>query len=541
MTDIDPSQLESWTALLRHRDALSKTPLRTLFDDDPERFKTFSWTVGDLTFDFSKQRVTAETVSLLCELARSVKIEGHRAVMFSGAPINTSENRAALHVALRDQSDRAYVVSGTDVRSAVNETRQRINEIATSVINGSRTGHRGQSFNRVINIGIGGSDLGPRSAVATLTENDTDSFDVRFVATVDATALQHALQGADPDRTLFIVCSKSFSTDETITNAESARRWVVDALGEEAVASHFIAVTANTDAALDFGLTDELILPMWDWVGGRYSLWSAVGITVALACGPDEFSRMLSGANAMDQHFETAPLEENVPVLAGLIGVWNRTFWNCPATAVLPYDHRLRSLPAHLQQLTMESNGKGLRRDGTPVTYDTAPVLFGGSGSESQHSFVQLIHQSPMVVPVDFIVSLDGQNDPHRDKLSANAFAQAEALMLGLGIEEKAKESGDSHAVHKSCPGNRPSTTVLLNALTPETFGALLAFYEHRTFVEGTLWGLNSFDQWGVELGKTLAAGLLSDIKAGRAAAGRDSSTAGLLAVYLGQRKMPPE
>ncbi len=539
MTDLDPSQTESWAALLQYRDALAKTHLRALFDDDPGRFSKFSWTVADLTFDLSKQRVTPETISLLCDFARSMKLDEHRDEMYSGAPINSSEDRAALHVALRDPTDRAYPVNGLDVSPAVAKARQRTNAIAASVIEGHLTGHTDQPFARVINIGVGGSDLGPRCAFTALADGDDGSLDIRFVATVDAAALKDALSGAEPDRTLFILCSKSFATKETITNAEFARGWLVEKLGEDAVRSHFVAVTANIDAALAFGLADDLVLPMWDWVGGRYSLWSAIGLSVALACGPDTFNRMLTGAHAMDRHFETAPLEENVPVLAGLIGVWNRTFWLCPATVVLPYDHRLRLLPAHLQQLTMESNGKGLRSDGTPVTYDTAPVLFGASGSESQHSYMQLVHQSPMVVPVDFIVSLDGQNDLHHNNLIANAFAQAEALMLGLGLEQNAKESGDSPAVHRSCPGNRPSTTILLNALTPETFGALLAFYEHRTFVEGTLWGLNSFDQWGVELGKTLAAGLLSDIKAGRAAAGRDSSTAGLLATYLGQRKMP--
>ena len=539
MAALDPTQTNSWATLSRHRDEVARTSLRTLFDEDPARFDTFSWTVGGLTVDFSKQRITAETVSLLCDLARAMSLEEHRAAMYAGQHINTSEDCAALHVALRDSTDRSYTIDGEDVSAAVAATRRCIGDIAMSVIGGSRTGHTGQTFTRVINIGIGGSDLGPRLAVSALAEKDGSALDVRFVATVDVIALNDALHGADPARTLFVVCSKSFSTQETMANAESARQWLVDTLGKEAVASHFIAVTANAEAATTFGIAGDNVLPLWEWVGGRFSLWSAVGVSVALACGADVFNAMLSGAHAMDWHFETAPLNDNLPMLAGLIGVWNRNFWQCPATAVLPYDHRLHLLPAYFQQMMMESNGKGLRRDGTPVTYGTAPVLFGASGSESQHSIMQLIHQSPMIVSVEFIVSLDGKGDGHRDKLIANAFAQSEALMLGLEVQEKFKESGDSRTIHKSCPGNRPSTTILLDTLTPETLGALLAFYEHRTFVEGTLWGLNSFDQWGVELSKTLAKGLLSDITSNRVGAGRDSSTAGLLATYLARRKTP--
>ena len=533
MTSLDPTQTDAWAALVRHRDALAGTQIRSLFESDPDRFTRFSHTQGGLTVDLSKQRVTAETVSLLLDLAAAMNVEDRRAQMFAGETINITENRAALHVALRDSSGRSYMADGVDVAPDIAATRDRIAEFAQSVIDGSCTGHTGQSFDRVVNIGIGGSDLGPRCVVTALGTHCGIHAD--FVATVDGNALNDVLSVADPARTLFIVCSKSFSTQETKTNADAAKRWLTGALGTDAVAAHFVAVSANPDEAAAFGIPQDNVFPMWNWVGGRYSLWSAIGLAVAVGCGQDAFDRLLTGAHAMDQHFESAPLDQNLPVLAGLINVWNRNFWDCPVLVVQPYDHRLRLLPMHLQQLVMESNGKGVTGGSDAVSHAVAPVVFGGSGSESQHSFMQLIHQSPMVVPVEFIVSLNGQNDPNRDKIFANTLAQSEALMNGLPAEEISQESGENLAAHKSCPGNRPSSTILLDSLSPETLGALLVFYEHRTFVEGTLWGLNSFDQWGVELGKHLASGLLSDIAAGHARAGQDSSTAGLLAAYLAQ------
>ena len=539
MTVSDPTQTEAWTALTNHRDALAGTHLRTLFDDDPDRFERFSWAAHGLTMDFSKQRIVAGTLPLLLDLAKAMDVEGRRAAMFGGEVVNTTENRAALHVALRDSSDRAYTADGRNVAPDIESVRTRIVRFAASVIDGSRTGHTGQPFDRVVNIGIGGSDLGPRCAVAALAGDASSGLDVDFIATVDGTALRDVLANAHLARTLFIVCSKSFSTAETKANTDEARRWLVAALGEDAVADHFVAVSANTTAAADFGIPEDNIFPMWDWVGGRFSVWSAIGLSVALGCGPDAFERMLAGAHAMDNHFETAPLSENLPVLAALFTVWNRNFWNADILAVLPYDHHLRLLPSYLQQLLMESNGKGVTRDGDAVSHGVSPVVFGGSGSEAQHSFLQHLHQSPMAVPAEFIVALEGQGDPHRDIIIANAFAQSEALMRGLSVHEMSPDSAGNLPFHRACPGDRPSTTILLNKLSPETFGALLALYEHRTFVEGTIWSLNSFDQWGVELGKTLASGLLSDIAAGQAAAGRDSSTAGLLAAYLARRKMP--
>ena len=536
MTVPDPTLTDAWAALARHRNAMASVSLRTRFEQDATRFDRLSWSVAGLTVDLSKQHLDDDTLPLLLDLATAMDVEGRRAGLFAGDRVNVTEDRAALHVALRDSTDRSYVVEGEDVSVQLKYARGRMLAFAGHVIDGQRTGHTGQRFDRVVNIEIGGSDLGPRCAVAALTDHAVSELDVAFVATVDGIALQDALADVEPEKTLFIICSKSFSTRETMTNANEARCWLIDALGEAAVADHFVAVTAEPSKAVDYGLTDDAIFPMWDWVGGRYSLCSAIGLSLALACGPLVFQRVLAGANAMDQHFETAPLAENLPVMMALLSIWNQDFWNTTALAVLPYDHRLRLLPAHFQQLMMESNGKGVRIDGGDVSFRTAPIVFGGSGAESQHSFMQQIHQSPKVVPVEFIVALDGQGEEDRDILVANAFAQSEALMRGLAADEISQDSGKNLIPHKACPGNRQSTTILLESLTPETFGALIALYEHRTFVEGTLWGLNSFDQWGVEFGKALASRLLEDVAKGRAGDGHDSSTAGLLNAYLAHR-----
>ncbi len=536
----DPTTTDAWAALTRHRVGMASINLRSLFEQDPGRFDRLSWSVAGLTVDLSKQRLSDETLPLLLDLAKAMDVEGHRAALFAGENVNVTEDRAALHVALRDPTDRAYLVDGDDVSVQIKYARGRMLGFAEQVISGQRSGHTGRRFDQVINIGIGGSDLGPRSAVTALADHLVPDLTVSFVATVDNVALQDALADANAERTLFVVSSKSFTTRETMTNAGHAKQWLVDALGEAAVADHFVAVTAASDAAEAFGVSADAIFPLWDWVGGRYSVCSAIGLSVALACGPTVFERILAGAHAMDQHFETAPLDQNLPVLMGLLSVWNQDFWRTTALAVLPYDHRLRLLPAHFQQLMMESNGKGVRADGEDVSFRTAPIVFGGSGAESQHSFMQQIHQSPMVVPVEFVVALDGQGEDDRDILVANAFAQSEALMRGLSAEEISQNSAKNLIAHKACPGNRQSTTILLESLTPETFGALIALYEHRTFVEGTLWGLNSFDQWGVEFGKALASSLLTDLAAGHADAGRDSSTVGLLNAYLATRSKSP-
>lgn len=549
MTVSDLSQTTAWAALDDHRSAMHNVGLASLFAENSERFKALSWSAEGLTVDLSKQRLTTDTLKLLLDLAAATDVEGHRAKMFAGHAINATEDRAALHVALRDPTSRIYSAAGANVTVEIKSTQSRMLDFARAVIDGQRTGHTGARFERVVNIGIGGSDLGPRCAVTALANHATSHLVIDFVASADGTALRDILAGAEPEQTLFIVCSKSFSTLETMANAQAARQWLAEALGKDAVASHFVAVSAKLSAAAEFGIPADNVFPMWDWVGGRYSLWSAIGLSIALGSGPDVFERLLAGAYAMDQHFETAALDQNLPVLMALLTVWNRCFLGTSAVAVLPYDHRLRLLPSHLQQLIMESNGKSVRSDGLPLTTDVSPVIFGGSGSESQHSFMQLIHQSSMVVPVEFIVALNANDDPNRDHLIASAFAQSQALMTGVSEAEIAQKTGKNLVSHKVCPGNRPSTTILLESLSPETFGALLALYEHRTFVEGTLWGLNSFDQWGVELGKTLATRLHSDLAdladltshqgssaARLAAAGHDSSTAGLLTAYLARK-----
>lgn len=547
----DPSQTGAWSALERHHASLKDVTLASLFAQESERFQQLSWSVAGLTVDLSKQHVTVDTLALLIDLARAMNVEGRRTAMFAGDAINETENRAALHVALRDPTDRPYHALGTAVSADVKATQSRMLAFARDVIEGRRTGHTGARFERVVNIGIGGSDLGPRCAVMALADHATSPLKTNFVASLDGTALRDVLSDAHADRTLFVVCSKSFSTLETMTNARAARAWLVDALGESAVADHFVAVSAKPSAAAEFGIPADNVFPMWDWVGGRYSLWSAIGLSIALGSGPDVFERLLAGAHAMDRHFETAPLVENLPVLMALLTIWNRSFRDTSSVAVLPYDHRLSLVPSHLQQVIMESNGKRVSADGAALSTGVSPVIFGGPGTDSQHSFMQLIHQSPMVVPVEFIISLDGHNDPNRDQLIASAFAQSQALMNGVSEDEIAQNSAKNLVSHKVCPGNRPSTTILLDSLSPETFGALLALYEHRTFVEGTLWGLNSFDQWGVELGKTLANRLLSDLTAqpasgpgsqtgsdaaSPAAAGHDSSTAGLLSAYRARK-----
>lgn len=553
MTVADPSQTAAWAALARHQDSLKDVTLASMFAGDSERFKQLSWSVAGITVDLSKQHITPETVPLLLKLAKAMDVEGRRAAMFAGDAINETEERAALHVALRDPTTRVYKATGQDVSAEIKDTRDRMLKFAQDVIDGRRTGHTGARFERVINIGIGGSDLGPRCAVTALADQSTSPLKIDFVASLDGAALRDVLRHAQAEHTLFIVCSKSFSTLETMTNAQAARQWLVEALGEAAVTDHFVAVSAKLSAAAEFGIPADNVFPMWDWVGGRYSLWSAIGLSVALGSGPKVFERMLAGAYAMDHHFETAPLEENLPILLALLTLWNRAFSGTSSVAVLPYDHLLSLVPAHLQQLIMESNGKRVKRDGSEMTTDASPIIFGGLGTDSQHSFMQLIHQSPMVVPVEFIISLDAQNDPNRDKLIASAFAQSQALMNGVSADEISQSSAENLVSHKVCPGNRPSTTLLIDSLSPETFGALLALYEHRTFVEGTLWGLNSFDQWGVELGKTLASRLLTHLtsnshveennpaennpaESSRAGAGLDSSTAGLLAAYRARK-----
>ena len=536
MTGHPITKLPAWTALKTHAAAVQDVHLRDLFAGDPDRFARFSFSLGPLLADYSKNRITGETIGLLLELARVRNIEGGRAAMFSGAHINATENRAVLHVALRNRAVRPMMVGGADVMPEVRATRERLKAFCDDVRTGARRGATGQLLRHVVNIGIGGSHLGPMFVAEALKDHQRADLSLAFVSNPDRAQIDDVLADLDPAATLFIVASKTFATAETMFNAEVARAWLVEKLGEAALGQHFAAISTNLAAAAAFGIPKANVFPMWDWVGGRYSVWSAIGLAVMIACGPEVFDQFLAGAEAMDRHFETAPLEQNLPVILAMIGLWHTDFLGSPAMAVLPYDHRLRLLPAHLQQLDMESNGKGVMADGNVVA-GSGPIVFGGGGSDSQHSFYQLLHQGPHAIPCDFIGALKGSaqdqggTGPSRDLLLANMFAQAEALMLGRRAADLASTPPDLVA-HRTFSGNRSSTTLLLEELTPYALGMLIALYEHKVFVQGLVWGINSFDQWGVELGKELAKSLLPALS-GESPQGRDSSTVGLVAAYL--------
>ena len=541
----------AWKALAAHHQKVAGLTMGALFEGDPGRFRRFSLTLGDMLLDYSKNRVTAETMDRLVDLAREADVEGWRARMFEGEPINTTESRAALHVALRNRSDTPMNVAGSDVMPAVQGVLAQMRAFTVAVRGGIWKGHTGQPITHVVNIGIGGSDLGPAMVTEALTPYHQEGLGVRFVSNVDATDLTEALKDLDPQTTLFIVASKTFTTLETLTNAQSARHWLTDALGEAAVGRHFVALSTNTQAVQAFGIEPENMFAFWDWVGGRYSLWSAIGLPIAVAVGMDRFEDLLAGAHAMDRHFAEAPLAANMPVVLALLGLWYTDFFGAQAHAVLPYDQYLRRLPAFLQQLDMESNGKGVRRDGIPVTRGTGPVIFGEPGTNGQHAFYQLLHQGPRLVSADFIAAAETHNPMgrHHAILLANFLAQTEALMKGRTVEEAlaeleskgvSPEAARNLAPHKAFPGNRPTNSILVRRFDPRTLGMLIALYEHKVFVQGVLWGINSFDQWGVELGKELAGTILDELGDGTPGAGHDSSTAGQIDHYRRLLKEAP-
>ena len=531
MTPETRQALETLAAL--DRDA---RPTPELFASDPKRFETFSTTLGDILFDYSKNRVTRETLDALLALARAAKVEQRRDAMFGGEAINVTEKRAVQHVALRNVSDRAIAVDGADVMPGIREVLDRMTAFADAVRSGDAAG-RGGRFTDVVNIGIGGSDLGPAMVTLALAPWH-DGPRTHFVSNVDGADIHDVLETCDPATTLFIVASKTFTTQETMTNAGTARAWLVDALGEEAVGEHFCALSTALDRTEALGIAEDRVFGFWDWVGGRYSVWSAIGLSVMIAVGPDAFRDFLAGCHAADEHFRTAPLGENVPVIMGLIGVLHRNVRGYATHAVLPYDQHLARFPAYLQQLDMESNGKRVSLDGEPVDHDTGPVVWGEPGTNGQHAFYQLIHQGTSVVPCDFLLAAKPAHPvgDHHEKLAANAFAQTEALMVGKSLEQakdELKQSGmdeaevERLAPHKVFPGDRPTSTFLYPELTPFVLGQLIALYEHKVFVQGTIWNINSFDQWGVELGKQLAGELLPMVKGEAAVEGRDGSTEG--------------
>ncbi len=518
----------AWTALEAHHPKLVGLHMRDLFAAEPDRFSAFSMApVDGLLLDYSKNRVTAETMALLAALAREAGVEEARDRMFAGEAVNPTENRAALHTALRAPTGAKIVTGGVDAVAAVRDVLARMRDFVEGVQGGSRLGHGGARITHVVNIGIGGSDLGPRLVVEAMAPFHQPNLEVRFVSNVDGADLAEALRGLDPASTLFVVASKTFTTQETMTNARSARDWLVAAMGEAAVGAHFAAVTANAAEAETFGVAPDAMFELWDWVGGRFSLWSAIGLPIALALGWERFAALLAGAEAMDRHFKSAPLEKNAPVILALLGIWYIDFFKAETHAIVPYAHDLRRLPAYLQQLDMESNGKSVDRDGGPIRRGTGPIVFGAPGTDGQHAFFQLLHQGPRLVPADFIVAAHSETriGDHHDKLLANCLAQSAALMTG-------RPSDGATPPHRTLPGNRPTNTLMMARLEPFSLGALLALYEHKIFVQGTIWGINSFDQWGVELGKEICAAILPELQSGASSAEHDGSTAGLIARY---------
>lgn len=544
LTDI--SATSAWQALQRHHGEIAGRHLRELFAEDPSRGTELTVSVGDLYIDYSKHRVTRETLRLLVDLARAAGLEERRDAMLSGVHINTSEDRAVLHTALRLPRDASLTVDGQDVVADVHEVLDRMGDFTDRLRSGEWTGATGERIRTVVNIGIGGSDLGPVMVYEALRHYADAGISARFVSNVDPADLIAKLDGLDPATTLFIVASKTFSTLETLTNATAARRWLTDTLGDAAVAKHFVAVSTNQKLVDEFGIDTANMFGFWDWVGGRYSVDSAIGLSVMAAIGRERFAEFLTGFHLVDEHFRTAPLQANAPALLGLIGLWYSNFFGAQSRAVLPYSNDLSRFAAYLQQLTMESNGKSVRADGTPVATDTGEIFWGEPGTNGQHAFYQLLHQGTRLVPADFIgfsqptddlPTADGTGSMH-DLLMSNFFAQTQVLAFGKTAEEIAAEGTPADVVpHKVMPGNRPTTSILATKLTPSVVGQLIALYEHQVFTEGVVWGVDSFDQWGVELGKTQAKALLPVITADDSPAEQtDTSTDALVRRYRAER-----
>ncbi|ADT97938.1 MULTISPECIES: glucose-6-phosphate isomerase [Mycolicibacterium] len=542
----DITATSEWQALARHRDEIGETNLRQLFADDAARGLRFAVTVGGLYIDYSKHRVTAETLNLLVDVARAAGLETKRDAMFSGEHINTSEDRAVLHTALRLPRDAALTVDGQDVVADVHEVLDRMGDFTDRLRSGDWLGATGERITTVVNIGIGGSDLGPVMVDQALRHYADAGISARFVSNVDPADLVAKLAGLNPATTLFVIASKTFSTLETLTNATAARRWLIEALGEDAVSKHFVAVSTNAKLVAEFGIDTDNMFGFWDWVGGRYSVDSAIGLSVMAVIGRERFAEFLAGFHLIDEHFRTAPLEANAPVLLGLIGLWYNNFFGAETRAVLPYSNDLARFAAYLQQLTMESNGKSVQADGTPVSTATGEIFWGEPGTNGQHAFYQLLHQGTRLVPADFIgfseptddlPTADGTGSMH-DLLMSNFFAQTQVLAFGKTADEISAEGTSPDVVpHKVMPGNRPTTSILATKLTPSVVGQLIALYEHQVFVEGVIWGIDSFDQWGVELGKTQAKALLPVLTdAEPPAAQSDSSTDALVRRYRSER-----
>jgi glucose-6-phosphate isomerase len=538
MTDTTPThERPAWSRLQERHHALADTHLRELFDQDPTRGERLTAEGVGLYLDYSKNRVDDDTMRLLVQLADESGLRDRIDAMFRGEHINVSEDRAVLHVALRMPRDATLEVDGVDVVAEVHEVLDRMASFATAVRDGSWVGHTGRRIRNVVNVGIGGSDLGPVMAYEALRHYTQRDLTFRMVSNVDSTDFVEATRDLDPEETLFIIASKTFSTLETMTNATSARDWLVDALGDDqAVAKHFVAVSTNAERVADFGIDTDNMFGFWDWVGGRYSMDSAIGLSTMIAVGPDQFRELLDGFHAMDEHFRTTPFESNLPVIMGVLAVWYRDFFGCQTVGVMPYEQYLKRFPAYLQQLTMESNGKHVRLDGTHVEVDTGAVYWGEPGTNGQHSFYQLIHQGTTIIPVDLIgfgKTLNPLRD-HHDLLSSNVFAQAQALAFGKTEGEvRADGTADDVVPHRVMEGNRPTNVILAEVLTPYRLGTLIALYEHSVFTQGVIWGIDSFDQWGVELGKALANQIAPQLtSADEPELDHDSSTNALIRRY---------
>ncbi len=531
----------SWKKLVEHQKTIAPLPMREMFAKDPGRFAKLSLRLGDLLLDYSKNRVTDETMDLLRGLAREAGVEAMRDKMFAGEPINLTEGRAVLHVALRNFSSRPIDVAGKDVMPEVRAALNHMSAFSDSVRSGAWKGFTGKPIRSIVNIGIGGSDLGPVMVTEALRPYGRDDLDIHFVSNVDGSHIAEALKRVDAETTLFLVASKTFTTQETMANAQTARAWFLErAKDEKHIAKHFVALSTNAKEVAKFGISTDNMFVFWDWVGGRYSLWSSIGLSIALAIGFENFHALLEGAHEMDEHFRTAPLDKNLPVTLALLGVWYNNFFGAETHAILPYDQYLSRFPAYFQQGDMESNGKRVTRDGKVVDYQTGPVIWGEPGTNGQHAFYQLLHQGTKLVPADFLASVDTHNPigEHHTLLLANFLAQTEALMKGKTEDEARAEleasgmKGEALAAllpHKIFPGNRPTSSLLYQKLDPRTLGKLTALYEHKIFVQGIIWNVNSFDQWGVELGKKLANAILPELRAAGDVSSHDASTNALI------------
>lgn len=543
----DINATSAWAKLHQHQRATRHMHMRQLFEADAQRFERFSVELDDLLLDYSKNRITERTLELLVDLAHAADLSGWMQRMRSGEHINVSEDRAVLHTALRLPQDATLDLDGQNVVPQVHRVLEQMRDFSERVRNGDWTGYTGKAITDVVNLGIGGSDLGPLVVTEALAPFSSDRLAVHFVSNVDGQHIARTLRLLNPETTLFVVASKSFTTPETLLNAQAARRWLVSHLTEAAVARHFVAVSCNESAVRGFGIDPQNMFEFWDWVGGRFSLWSAIGLPVMLAVGYENFSDLLAGAHAMDQHFFTAPFARNIPVLLALLGIWYNTFYRAHTHAIMPYDHGLRRLPAHIQQMDMESNGKRVGRFGEWLDFDTGPVIWGEEGVNSQHAFFQLLHQGTRLVPCDFIVPMNSHYaiDGQHQVLVANCLAQTQALMHGKTeaevLEELADVPGDVLDMllpQKLFPGNQPSNTIALKQVTPRSVGMLIAMYEHKVFVQGVIWGINSFDQWGVEYGKQLAKRILPQLgDVQQDAALNDCSTNGLIAHFRRQHE----